>query len=207
MSAKSDPLARFALAALIAFSLPAAVRAQDVDCDQPNEREVRSLRFEGNRTFDESQLSAIVITTPSSFARRYFRIFGTKRCFPSDGLAQDVAKRMAKKMDGVPQSGLVEVLLNRASTAHILGGFPIGMSSDTGVVDPKGKVFGYDDLYVVDGSIIPANLGVNPSLTITAMAEHVMSHVPAKLGAALPAPAPVPVLPASRHADTLHFDD
>ena len=91
MSAKSDPLARFALAALIAFSLPAAVRAQDVDCDQPNEREVRSLRFEGNRTFDESQLSAIVITTPSSFARRYFRIFGTKRCFPSDGLAQDVA--------------------------------------------------------------------------------------------------------------------
>ena len=90
MSAKSDPLARFALAALIAFSLPAAVRAQDVDCDQPNEREVRSLRFEGNRTFDESQLSAIVITTPSSFARRYFMIFGTKRCFPSDGLAQDV---------------------------------------------------------------------------------------------------------------------
>jgi outer membrane protein insertion porin family/translocation and assembly module TamA len=95
MSAKSDPLARFALAALIAFFLPAAVRAQDVECDQPNEREVRSLRFEGNTTFDANQLSAIVITTPSSFARRYFRIFGTRRCYPSDGLSQDVANLKA----------------------------------------------------------------------------------------------------------------
>ena len=91
MSAKSDPLARFALAALLGFFLPAAGRAQDVECDQPNEREVRSLRFEGNTTFDDGQLSAIVITTPSSFARRYFRVFGTRRCYPSDGLAQDVA--------------------------------------------------------------------------------------------------------------------
>ncbi|HEY6830107.1 MAG TPA: BamA/TamA family outer membrane protein [Gemmatimonadaceae bacterium] len=95
MSAKSDPLARFALAALLAFSLPAAARAQDVECDQPGEREVRSLRFEGNQTFDADQLSAIVITTPSSFARRNFRIFGTKRCYPSDGLAQDVANLKA----------------------------------------------------------------------------------------------------------------
>jgi len=95
MSAKSDPLARIALAALLAFFLPATVRAQDVECDQPNEREVRSLRFEGNRTFDEGQLSAIVITTPSSFARRHFRIFGTKRCFPSDGLAEDVSNLKA----------------------------------------------------------------------------------------------------------------
>ncbi|HVE32510.1 MAG TPA: BamA/TamA family outer membrane protein [Gemmatimonadaceae bacterium] len=95
MSAKSDPLARLALAALIAFFLPTAVRAQDVDCDQPNEKEVRSLSFEGNKTFDAGQLSTIVITTPSSFARRYFRIFGTKRCYPSDGLAQDVANLKA----------------------------------------------------------------------------------------------------------------
>ncbi|HVE35404.1 MAG TPA: POTRA domain-containing protein, partial [Gemmatimonadaceae bacterium] len=95
MSAKSDPLARFALAALIAFFVPASVRAQDVDCDQPNEREVRSLRFEGNQTFDTDQLSAIVITTPSSFARRYFRVFGTKRCYPSDGLTQDVTNLKA----------------------------------------------------------------------------------------------------------------
>lgn len=90
-----------------------------------------------------------------------------------------VAKRMAEKMGGgVPQSGLLEVLFNKASTAHVLGGCPIGQDAETGVVDPKSRAFGYDDLYVVDGSIIPANLGVNPSLTITAMAEHAMSHMP-----------------------------
>jgi cholesterol oxidase len=93
-------------------------------------------------------------------------------------VANLVAKKLAKKMNGIPQSGLLEVLLNKASTAHILGGCPIGATQADGVVDTGGRAFGYDDLYVVDGSIIPANLGVNPSLTITAMAEHVMAQVP-----------------------------
>ena len=93
-------------------------------------------------------------------------------------VANLVAKKMAAKMGGgVAQSGLLEVLLGKASTAHILGGCPIGLTPEDGVVDPKSRAFGYEDLYVVDGSIIPANLGVNPSLTITAMAEHAMSHV------------------------------
>lgn len=96
-------------------------------------------------------------------------------------VANLVAKKMAAKMGGgIPQSGTIEVLLDKASTAHILGGCPIGLTPDDGVVDPKSRAFGYDDLYVVDGSIIPANLGVNPSLTITAMAEHAMSHVPSR---------------------------
>lgn len=96
-------------------------------------------------------------------------------------VANLVAKKMAEKMGGgIPQSGTIEVLMNKASTAHILGGCPIGLTPDDGVVDPKSRAFGYDDLYVVDGSIIPANLGVNPSLTITAMAEHAMSHVPSR---------------------------
>lgn len=93
-------------------------------------------------------------------------------------VANLVAKKLAAKMGGMPQSGLLEVLLDKATTAHILGGCPIGLGPEDGVVDPKSRAFGYDDLYVVDGSIIPANLGVNPSLTITAMAEHAMSHVP-----------------------------
>ncbi|MDB5212806.1 MAG: putative cholesterol oxidase [Myxococcaceae bacterium] len=94
-------------------------------------------------------------------------------------VANLVAKKMAAKMGGgIPQSGTIEVLLNKASTAHILGGCPIGLTPGDGVVDPQSRAFGYEDLYVVDGSIIPANLGVNPSLTITAMAEHAMSHVP-----------------------------
>jgi cholesterol oxidase len=93
-------------------------------------------------------------------------------------VANLVAKKLAAKMDGVPQSGLLEVLLDKASTAHILGGCPIGRDSAEGVVDPDGRAFGYDDLLVIDGSTIPANLGVNPSLTITAMAERAMTKVP-----------------------------
>ncbi len=98
-------------------------------------------------------------------------------------IAQKIARRMAEEMDGIPQSGIIEVLLDKATTAHILGGCPIGESPDRGVVDAFARAFGHEGLYVIDGSIIPANLGVNPSLTITAMAEHAMSRVPPKAGA------------------------
>jgi cholesterol oxidase len=97
-------------------------------------------------------------------------------------IANEVARRMAREMNGVPQNGILEVLGNRAMTAHILGGCPIGASAETGVIDERCRVFGYDDLYVVDGSAVPQNLGVNPSLTITAMAEHAMSFVSQKGG-------------------------
>ncbi len=113
-------------------------------------------------------------------------------------IANQIARRMAEKMDGVPQSGLIEVTMNKASTAHILGGCPIGATPEDGVVDTKSRLYGYDDFYVVDGSIIPANLGVNPSLTITAMAEHAMSHVPEKPGADLPPRVRVRALPSAR---------
>jgi cholesterol oxidase len=63
-------------------------------------------------------------------------------------------------------------------TAHILGGATIGESAATGVVDAYHRVFGYPGLHVVDGSAVPANLGVNPSLTITALAERAMSLWP-----------------------------
>ncbi len=95
-------------------------------------------------------------------------------------IANLVAKKMAAKMNGTPQSGILEVLLGKASTAHVLGGCPIGLGPDDGVVDPRSRAFGYEDFYIVDGSVIPANLGVNPSLTITAMAEHAMTHVAAR---------------------------
>jgi cholesterol oxidase len=95
-------------------------------------------------------------------------------------LANHIAQRLADKMDGDPWSGVGEVLFATTSTAHILGGCPMGASDSDGVIDKFGRVFGYDNLYVVDGSIVPVNLSVNPSLTITALAEWVMSHVPAK---------------------------
>ena len=95
-------------------------------------------------------------------------------------IANDVAREFAKDLDAVPQSSINEVLLDTSSTAHILGGCGIGAGPDTGVIDSRGRVFGYDDLYVMDGSMIGANLGVNPSLTITALSEHVCSRFPAK---------------------------
>ncbi|WP_242361411.1 GMC oxidoreductase [Anaeromyxobacter sp. SG17] len=106
-------------------------------------------------------------------------------------LANALAARMARKMGGVPQSGLHEVFLGASSTAHILGGATMGATPEDGVCDRAGRIFGYEDLYVADGSLVPANLGVNPSLTITALAEHVMSGIPVSgEGAGKPAPRP-----------------
>jgi cholesterol oxidase len=95
-------------------------------------------------------------------------------------IAHDIARRMGKNLDAMPQSCNLEVMLNVSTTAHILGGCPMGTSQDNGVIDEHCRVFGYDGLYVIDGSAIPANLGVNPSLTITALAEHAMAAVPGK---------------------------
>jgi cholesterol oxidase len=95
-----------------------------------------------------------------------------------------VVERFAEKVNGIPQSTIHEVLLDKPSTAHILGGCGIGQDETTGVVDANHQAFNYPGLYVVDGSVIPANLGVNPSLTITAMAERAMSHIPVKAEAA-----------------------
>ena len=64
------------------------------------------------------------------------------------------------------------------TTAHILGGACMGPDVGGGVIDHRHRVFGYDDLYVIDGSAISANPGVNPSLTITALAERAMSFIP-----------------------------
>lgn len=93
-------------------------------------------------------------------------------------LANDLARRLGEKMNGYPGSLLPEVLFHLTSTAHILGGCPMAERPEEGVIDPYGRLFGYEDFYVADGSIVPGNLSVNPSLTITALSEWVMSHVP-----------------------------
>jgi cholesterol oxidase len=95
-------------------------------------------------------------------------------------IANEVAREFAADLDAIPQSSLNEVLLDTSTTAHILGGAAIASGPERGVVDASGQVFGYDGLYVMDGSMIGANLGVNPSLTITALAEHACSRVPPK---------------------------
>ncbi len=94
----------------------------------------------------------------------------------------DAARGVAARIDGEPFSAISEVLFDMPITAHILGGCPIGKGPETGVetgvVDRRSRAFGHEELLVVDGSQMPANLGVNPSLTITAMAEFAMSQVP-----------------------------
>jgi cholesterol oxidase len=95
-------------------------------------------------------------------------------------VANRAARIAAEAIGGDPGSTLNEVLLGIPVTAHILGGACIGASAETGVIDPYHRVFGHPGLYVVDGSAISANLGANPSLTITAQAERAMAYWPNK---------------------------
>src|ERR1700722_3278680 len=93
-------------------------------------------------------------------------------------VANQAAEWFAKRTGGIAQSSTTEALFNIPTPAHILGGAVIGADAENGVVDAHQHVFGYEKLLVCDGSAAPANVGVNPSLTITALAEHAMSHVP-----------------------------
>ena len=92
--------------------------------------------------------------------------------------AEEATRRFAEKTGGQAGSSLTEVLLGTPMTAHIMSGVAIGTDASNGVIDESGEVFGYQNLRVLDGSIIPGNLGVNPSLTITALSEYAMSKVP-----------------------------
>jgi cholesterol oxidase len=94
-------------------------------------------------------------------------------------VANQAVRKMAEIMGGRP-GGSVGEPFNRPLTAHFIGGCTIGESAETGVIDPFQRVFGYPGLHVVDGSAITANLGVNPSLTITAQAERAMAYWPNK---------------------------
>jgi cholesterol oxidase len=94
--------------------------------------------------------------------------------------ATDLATRFADKVEGVTVTILTETLLGTPSTAHILGGACMGDSAERGVIDHRHEVFGYPGLHVIDGSAVSANPGVNPALTITALAERAMSFVPEK---------------------------
>ena len=87
-----------------------------------------------------------------------------------------------EKGNGVPAGSISEALLDVPMTAHILGGCTFGRNADEGVIDLQCQVHNYPGLFVIDNSIIPANPGVNPSLTTTALAEYAMSCVPPKNG-------------------------
>jgi cholesterol oxidase len=97
--------------------------------------------------------------------------------------ATELAVAIAKKAGGTAMSAYYEPLLDIPTTAHLLGGCCMGAKPEEGVIDHRHRVFGYDGLYVVDGSAVSANPGVNPSLTIVALAERAMTFIPAKAAA------------------------
>ena len=97
--------------------------------------------------------------------------------------SHELTRDFAKRTNGISLGSLGENLLNLPTTAHILGGVPIGKDASDGVVDENFVVHNYPGMYVIDGSIMPANPGVNPSLTITALAEYAMTKIENKVNA------------------------
>lgn len=93
--------------------------------------------------------------------------------------ANDFAIKVAEATGGVPMTSITEILFDIPMTAHCMGGAAMARDRNDGVCDGRNRVFGYSNMYICDGSVLGANLGVNPSLTITAIAEHAMSAIPA----------------------------
>ncbi|MFT5295939.1 MAG: cholesterol oxidase [Colwellia sp.] len=120
--------------------------------------------------------------------RRWYRLFtkgitavqkeGDTKLKVSFPDAEKATRMYAEKLGGEPGSALSEIVLGTPVTAHIMGGVAIGKDANTGVIDESGEIFGYKNLRVLDGSVISGNLGVNPSLTITALSEYMMSKIP-----------------------------
>ena len=94
--------------------------------------------------------------------------------------SHEITREFAKRTNGVPLGSIGENLLNLPTTAHILGGAPMGKGVEASVIDENFAIHNYEGLYIIDGSVMPANPGVNPSLTITALAEYAMSKVKEK---------------------------
>ncbi|HEX9036041.1 MAG TPA: GMC oxidoreductase [Ktedonobacterales bacterium] len=103
----------------------------------------------------------------------------TPAATPSLSPAHAVARRFARQVDGFPLGSITEGVLGSPVSAHMLGGCPFGSSAEEGVVGLDFQVHGYPGLSIVDGSIVPGNPGINPSLTIAALAEYAMSLIPA----------------------------
>ncbi|MCP4442975.1 MAG: GMC family oxidoreductase [Aureispira sp.] len=125
------------------------------------------------------------IDTTLKFRRNWFGGMGSRKdkgkaptAFIPE--AQELAHKFSDIVDGKPMVMSTETLLGIPTTAHILGGAVMGKSKKEGVIDHNNFVFGYENMMVCDGSMISANPGVNPSLSITAISEYAMSKIPEK---------------------------
>lgn len=121
----------------------------------------------------ENEIRLVFDRSPVRPWRRVLRsrVVGSTRAPSYLPQANEVARRFAESVGGRPLNLLLESVGGKSITAHVLGGASMGESAADGVIDTDHRVFGHPGLYVVDGSAVPANVGVNPSLTITAMAE------------------------------------
>jgi cholesterol oxidase len=143
------------------------------------------LGYDDGRHWSERSFIALCMRTTDTSIQLYWhdgllhsRPSGTPPPVHSP-VIEDFVDRWAKKLDSGEGALLTEVI-NRNASAHFVGGIPIGESSQSGAVDPYLRLFGQPGLHVMDGSVMPANPGVNPSLTITALAERAMSLWPNK---------------------------
>jgi cholesterol oxidase len=116
-----------------------------------------------------------------TFGRKGLVVLSEKEHVASElSLASRITRAFAEKVNGIPATAFTDSMFNFPTTAHLMGGVPFGKDDHEGVIDLDFQVFNYPGLYVVDGSVMPANPGVNPSLTITALAEYAMSKVSVK---------------------------
>jgi cholesterol oxidase len=172
------------------------------------------LSFDDPRHWSERSFVALCMQITDTSIELYWHD-GLLRSRPGQGtppsvhipVVEDFVDRLAKKLDSREGALLTEVI-NRNASAHFVGGIPIGDSTENGAVDPYQRAFGQPGLHVMDGSVMPTNPGVNPSLMITALAERAMSLWPNKgdadsrppLGSGYERVAPVmphrPVVPA-----------
>ncbi|MGW5717259.1 GMC oxidoreductase [Amycolatopsis sp. NPDC003865] len=146
------------------------------------------LRIHNPRRWSERMIGLLVMQTLDNSVTTYTKrgLFG-RRMTTRQGAGQpspswipaghEVTRRVAEKIGGLPQGAWTD-MANIPITGHFIGGCTIGDSASSGVIDPYQRVYGYPGLHVVDGSAITANLGVNPSLTITAQAERAMAFWP-----------------------------
>ncbi|MEU0531503.1 GMC family oxidoreductase [Amycolatopsis tolypomycina] len=146
------------------------------------------LRIHNPRRWSERMIGLLVMQTLDNSVTTYTKrgLFGRRMTTRQGAGApspdwipagHEVTRRVAAKIGGLPQGAWTD-MANIPITGHFIGGCAIGDSPSSGVVDPYQRLYGYPGLHVVDGSAISANLGVNPSLTITAQAERAMAFWP-----------------------------
>ncbi len=148
-------------------------------------------------------MQTIDATLRMRLRRRWFWPFAKLLCSDGDRIPTNIpaanafAQRAADKFGGVAITSTTEILFDLPMTAHCIGGCVMGKDAAHGVIDQEHRVFGYRNLFVIDGAAVGANLGVNPSFTITALAERAMALIPSQSPAASRLPSPAPASPRS----------